>query len=363
MSMSNVQGPSGLDATERREGQQPVAEGQRQEREGQRPEDQGQGQQGGTGERREREGQAQQPREDQRREEEGQPREGERQQPQAQRGEGRLPEPSGRPRGREDAGDHPQRRAQDQEILGWRPISSGDDLAIESPHLKVDELSLELQGNIGIERINLTTKGLDAELYVRANLENVVGIVEAARNQTSQAVVSSDERPASEEGGQAERDRAKSSQGIRGELQRALESAKSATERVAAPDLRDELQGAYDVVRRAFRQIVSETGHDGGETRERGGGQAEQQQGHKAGQEGNSHSAGERAKHLARSPGAAAVAGAVAGFAGSKAHMPSGKHGIRDHLPGRMGSDRRDLVGRATAVPGEIMKTVGERLS
>jgi hypothetical protein len=277
--MSNVQGPSGQDTNERREGQRPEAEGQRQEREGQRPEDQG-------------------------REEEGQPREGERQQP--------------------------QRRAQDQAILGWRPISSGDDLAIESPHLKVDELSLELQGNIGIERINLTTKGLDAELYVRANLEKVVGIVEAARDQTSQAVVNADERAASEEAGQAERDRAKSSQGIRGELQRALESAKSATERVAAPDLRDELQGAYDVVRRAFRQIVSETGHDGGETRERGG--AEQQLGHKAGQEGNSHSAGERVKHLTRSPGAAAVAGAVAGFAGSKAHMPTGKHGIRDHF-------------------------------
>src|SRR4051794_22237090 len=63
-----------------------------------------------------------------------------------------------------------------------RPSSAreetSDVVAVDAAHLNLDEVSLEVQANVGLERLNVEAKGLDAELYVRANLDNVVALVD-----------------------------------------------------------------------------------------------------------------------------------------------------------------------------------------
>jgi hypothetical protein len=61
-----------------------------------------------------------------------------------------------------------------------RRLPERSDVVLDASHLSVDELSLEVEGDVGIKHLRLDTKGLEAQLFVRADLGNVVSLVKAA---------------------------------------------------------------------------------------------------------------------------------------------------------------------------------------
>jgi hypothetical protein len=360
------------------EGQAQQQEAQRQQAEAQRQQQMQARQQEAL---RQRDAQAQEARARQQAEAQRQQQMRARQQEEAKRQQEAEAQPPARAEGgRQPAGEtrRPERvpgqgrsQAPGAQVLGASPVTTGDDLAIEAPHMNVEDFSLEVQANVGVERVNISAKSMDVEFYLRANLDNALGVVEATRRDTSQAVSQSggaerreqprqvgqgQERRGQQQGQaqqQGQGEGGESSRGTRLDVARAIETARTAYER-AAPELRGELQEAYDTLRNAYQKVVGETRQDGGEAGQRSGDEAVQ--------DGGGLSAGARAKQIARSPGAAAVAGAVAAFAGSRAHLPTRRHPIRDHLPGRKHSATGDLVNRATEVPGDVARTVRRRL-
>jgi hypothetical protein len=347
--MSTVHGSAGQESGERQQDER-------------RQEDEGREQQGQ--EQQQPQGQAQ---EQSQQQEQGRQREGEGEE-QGAMAPARRDEEAGHP---EQKGEQPQRRAESGEVLARPMMTSGDDVAFEAPHMSVDELNLELQGGAGIEHVTLHAKAVDLEMYLRANLDNLAGGIQArdarARRISQVTHQGSEQQGSGRQGRQGEQQGEEDQPAIAGELQQALDSARSAYEH-AAPELREELHEAYD----AFRDKVEHVVGDGGESRGEDGGQAAEQ--HDGG--GALHMAGERAKRFARSPGAAAVAGAAgaaAALAGSKARLPARKHNILDHLPGRrpfltdraldhLPGKRPSLAGRAAHVPGEIAHMVRDRL-
>jgi hypothetical protein len=237
--------------------------------------------------------------------------------------------------------------------------ATGDDVGLDVAQLKVDELSVELQATIGVERLNVGAKGLEGELYLRANLGNVVALVDSAGQRTPGIV----ESVARTRGWGRHGGGPGAGAGLQGELQAAVESARSAYERVAAPELRRELEDAYDTVRTAYQHVL------GGEESQDAAPVGDDTDGDSISERHDSGlaSAGERAKQLASSPaGAATAAVAVAGAgaaAGALASSKARRSRIADKLPGR---HRRGMVEhvaeRAAGAPGDVARAVRRRL-
>ena len=87
---------------------------------------------------------------------------------------------------REESGQRFQAREPDDEPIGKR---GGDhDIVAEVPRLRVDELLLEVQADLGIQHVKLDAKALELELYAQADLENVVKLVDHAADRTPKIV-------------------------------------------------------------------------------------------------------------------------------------------------------------------------------
>jgi hypothetical protein len=65
-----------------------------------------------------------------------------------------------------------------------RGMAERSDVVVDASHLAVDELSLEIEGDLGIKHLRLDTKGLEAQLFLKADLGNVVSLVETAGRRT-----------------------------------------------------------------------------------------------------------------------------------------------------------------------------------
>ncbi|HLM49653.1 MAG TPA: hypothetical protein VK279_03830, partial [Solirubrobacteraceae bacterium] len=86
----------------------------------------------------------------------------------------------------EESGQRFQARDRDDEPIGKR---GGDhDIVAEVPRLRVDELLLEVQADLGIQHVKLDAKALELELYAQADLENVVKLVDHAADRTPKIV-------------------------------------------------------------------------------------------------------------------------------------------------------------------------------
>jgi hypothetical protein len=250
--------------------------------------------------------------------------------------------------------DSPQGDRPQQQVMPPIPVPSGNEVDLRVAALKVDELKLELQATVGLDRLDLEAKGLEAELYLGANLGNVVALVDAAAKRTPPIVESVGRTVHDDDGREELGSGSAAPAGLSGELATALESARTAYERVAAPELREELHEAYDTVRTAYQRVAGDN-----KGPRPGDGRSEDDDG---GEE--SGGAVKRVTRFVRSPAAAATAGvagaAVGALAGSKGHR--NRHRLLDRLPGRDRSVTAQLVDRAAGVPGEVMKAVRERV-
>lgn len=88
----------------------------------------------------------------------------------------------------------------------WSParaLPESSDLIVDASHLKVDELSLELQAQVGIQHLRVETKGLEAELLVKADLGNVVRLSGPGRAGQSRAKLRAPVRRAGKSAGMA----------------------------------------------------------------------------------------------------------------------------------------------------------------
>jgi hypothetical protein len=65
-----------------------------------------------------------------------------------------------------------------------RSLAERSDVVVDASHLNVEELALEVEGDLGIKHLRLDTKGLEAQLFLKADLANVVALVETAARQT-----------------------------------------------------------------------------------------------------------------------------------------------------------------------------------
>jgi hypothetical protein len=75
-----------------------------------------------------------------------------------------------------------------------RRVPERSDVVVDASHLTVDELSVELEGDMGIKHLRLETKGLEAQLFLKADLENVVALVDSAGRRTPPIVESARRR-------------------------------------------------------------------------------------------------------------------------------------------------------------------------
>jgi hypothetical protein len=50
------------------------------------------------------------------------------------------------------------------------------DLLLDVPQLSVDEITLEVQASVGLDHVKLDAKGLDASLFLKASLDNLVAL-------------------------------------------------------------------------------------------------------------------------------------------------------------------------------------------
>lgn len=65
-----------------------------------------------------------------------------------------------------------------------RSMAERSDVVVDASHVAVDELSLEIEGDLGIKHLRLDTKSLEAQLFLKADLGNVVSLVETAGRRT-----------------------------------------------------------------------------------------------------------------------------------------------------------------------------------
>jgi hypothetical protein len=65
-----------------------------------------------------------------------------------------------------------------------RGLPERSDVVLDATHLSVNELSLEIEGDLGIKHLRVDTKGLEAQLFLKADLGNVVSLVEVAGRRT-----------------------------------------------------------------------------------------------------------------------------------------------------------------------------------
>jgi len=65
-----------------------------------------------------------------------------------------------------------------------RSMAERSDVVVDASHVAVDELSLEIEGDLGIKHLRLDTKGLEAQLFLKADLGNLVSLVETAGRRT-----------------------------------------------------------------------------------------------------------------------------------------------------------------------------------
>ena len=71
-----------------------------------------------------------------------------------------------------------------------RSLAERSDVVVDASHLSVEELALEVEGDLGIKHLRLDTKGLEAQLFLKADLGNAVALVEAAGRRTPPIVES-----------------------------------------------------------------------------------------------------------------------------------------------------------------------------
>ena len=182
------------------------------------------------------------------------------------------------------------------------------DVVLEAPQLKVDELSLDLQASLGIEHIQLETKGLEADLFLKANLDNVVALVDSAARRTPDIVATArgEDPPSSSEPSGAVK-------GLPAELRSAYASARSAYERIADHDVTDEVREAYGSLRDAYERVLGGKGAEGGSSED---GQRDADDGRPA--DADEAQAGSRGRRLAASAGLATASLAAGALAQSK---------------------------------------------
>jgi hypothetical protein len=78
-----------------------------------------------------------------------------------------------------------------------RGVPERSDVVLDATHLSVNELSLEVEGDLGIKHLRVDTKGLEAQLFLKADLGNVVSLVEVAGRRTPPIVDSARRKRAS----------------------------------------------------------------------------------------------------------------------------------------------------------------------
>ena len=85
-----------------------------------------------------------------------------------------------------------------------RSLAERSDVVLDASNLSVEELALEVEGDFGIKHLRLDTKGLEAQLFLKADLGNVVALVETAGRRTP-PIVESTKHKASRNGASAAR--------------------------------------------------------------------------------------------------------------------------------------------------------------
>jgi hypothetical protein len=187
------------------------------------------------------------------------------------------------PRG-EQGGEGHQRAPQ---VLGSAPSDRAvnADLLIDIPKLSVEELTLELDASLLLDRVKLDAKGLEVGLYLKANLDNVV----ALRQQG----------PGPSLGSVSDRQRGSDIMRARTGLRELLGATRDAYRDLSDSDVQRQLQGVHASAREAYARVTTE---DEGEHQHGGNG-------------GRSRPVRERARH-AVTQGAKAAGLTAAGLAG-----------------------------------------------
>jgi hypothetical protein len=86
-----------------------------------------------------------------------------------------------------------------------RSLAERSDVVLDASHLNVEELALEVEGDLGIKHLRLDTKGLEAQLFLKADLGNVVALVETAGRRTPPIVESARDKASARNGGSVAR--------------------------------------------------------------------------------------------------------------------------------------------------------------
>jgi hypothetical protein len=237
------------------------------------------------------------------------------------------------------------------------------DVVLDVPQLAVDELDLELHAPI-LEQVKLQAKGLQVEVFAKLDLGNVTAIAGKRPVRRRLPDVEGRESAGGEEHsdkqrreGDGERRTVERQEGVRGELEHVLESAKQAYDELSDRDVEQQIRDVYETARQAYTRVTGRP-DDGGGGQRREGASGEEPAGRREGgddERGESASGkeptGRRALDIAKQGGKAAGLTA-AGLAGGAALEAARHSGMRFQLP----------VQRRSSAPKAVMDKVMDRL-
>jgi hypothetical protein len=206
------------------------------------------------------------------------------------------------------------------------------DLLIDIPKLSVEELTLELDASLLLDRVKLDAKGLEAGLYVKANLDNVVALTQQG--------------PGTSLGSASDRQRGSEIMRARTGLRELLGATRDAYRDLSDRDVQRELQGVHASAREAYARITTQ---DEPARERQPDADAVQDEGEREheGDGGRSRPVRERARH-AVTQGAKAAGLTAAGLAGGALLESHNKPSRRLSISGRRNRARaiRDAIAK-----------------
>jgi hypothetical protein len=190
------------------------------------------------------------------------------------------------------------------QVLGSLPSDRAvdADLLIDIPQLSVEELTLELDASLLLNRVKLDAKGLEAGLYVKANFDHIVELTQQGSG--------------APEGRVSDRQRGSDIMRARTGLRELLGATRDAYRDLSDRDVQRQLQGVHASAREAYARITTEDepAHERQPDADGAKDEAEREHNHD-GNGGRSRPVRERARH-AVTQGAKAAGLTAAGLAG-----------------------------------------------
>jgi hypothetical protein len=178
------------------------------------------------------------------------------------------------------------------------------DLLVDIPQLVVEDLALELEASLVLNRVKLDAKGLDAGLFLKANFDSLRALAQRGSEGSEGSVVEGERASRSPRGSDLMR--------VRTGLRELLGTTRDAYRDLSDREVQRQLRGVHASAQEAHDRVASdeparETSGDDDDGRDRDG--------DRAGDGGRSHAVRERLRHAA-GQGVKAVGLTVAGLAG-----------------------------------------------